>query len=56
MRKIVNRIMNELKSLRPHKENNELDLKSITVQELYEQGCQSAVYWDLVRHAHLSKK
>jgi len=52
----MNGIMNELKLLGPYKEENELDLKSMTVQDLYEQGCQSAVYWDLVRNAHLSKK
>jgi len=48
--------MSELELSRTYTEENELDLKAMTLQELYEQGCQSAVYWDLVRNAHLSKK
>lgn len=48
--------MSELEFLSTCKEETELNLKSMTMQDLYEQECQSAVYWDLVRNAHLNKK
>ena len=48
--------MNEQKMFRLYEEENKLDLKLMTIQDLYEQGCQSAVFWDLMRNAHLSKK
>ena len=48
--------MNDQKNLKSYNEHNGLDLKLMTLQDLYEQGCQNAVYWDLVRDAHISKK
>ena len=48
--------MNEQKLVRPPENKNEHDLKIMTLNDFYEQDIQSAIYWDLVRNAHLSKK
>ena len=48
--------MNDQKIQKPGNELKEFDLKLMTLQELYDYGCQSSVYWDLVRNAHLNKK
>ena len=48
--------MSEQDLVRSHESENERDLKIMTLGDFYEQDLQSAIYWDLVRNAHLSKK
>ena len=48
--------MNEQELVRPQETENERSLKVMSLNDFYEQNLQSAIYWDLVQNAHLSKK
>jgi hypothetical protein len=48
--------MSEIKAKTPENLEKERDLKTMTLDDFYENECLSAIYWDLVRRAHLCKK
>jgi hypothetical protein len=48
--------MNEMIKTPPEKLERKQDLRTMTLHDLYENDCSGAVYWDLVRNAHLCKK